>query len=196
MHLSPIESSETETEQAGIGLGWSGVVIHGILLLGGVLTLMNLERTFRASVGTMRWRVKLVILGLGILFAVRIYTSSQALLYRSVRPFTEGMDECALIIACLFIGVSILRTRVFGIEVYPSHVLLQRSLTVLLSGLYLLIVGILSKVLSFLGGGASFSVKGSFCFGFARDVNPRPGFRSLSKPGATLRQSASPAFPL
>lgn len=154
--------SETGAELASLGFGWSGVGIHGILLLGGVLTLMNLERTFRASVGTMRWRVKLVILGLGILFAVRIYTSSQALLYRSMEPFTEGMDECALIIACLLIGVSVLRTRVFGIEVYPSHVLLERSLTVLLSGLYLLIVGLLAKVLSFLGGADSFPVKALF----------------------------------
>jgi len=46
-------------------LGWSGVAMHAVLLVGGVLALMNLERTFRASVGTMRWRVKLVILGLG-----------------------------------------------------------------------------------------------------------------------------------
>jgi len=33
----------------------------------------------------------------------------------------------------------------------------------------------------FSGRGASFSVKALFVFGFARDVNPRPGFRSLSK---------------
>lgn len=154
--------SETGAEQVAFGFGWSGVGIHGILLLGGILTLMNLERTFSASIGTMRWRVKLVILGLGILFAVRIYTSSQALLYRSVAPFTDGMDESALIIACFLIGVSVLRTRVFGIEVYPSHVLLERSLTVLLSGLYLLIVGLLAKVLSFLGEADSFPVKALF----------------------------------
>lgn len=154
--------SETGLERVGFGLGWSGVAIHGAVLLGGVLTLMNLERTYRASVGTMRWRVKLVILGLGVLFTVRIYTSSQVVLYRSVEPFTVGMDEGVLIIACLLMGVSILRTRVFGIEVYPSHVLLERSLTVLLSGIYLLIVGLLAKVVSFLGGADSLSVKALF----------------------------------
>jgi len=86
------------------------------------------------------------------------------------------MDECALIIACLLIGLSILRTRVFGIDVYPSHTLLQRSLTVFLAGLYLLIVGILAKLVTFLGGADSLP------------ANPSSSsFRSFFLPSSWLR---------
>ena len=39
-----------------------------LVLLSSVVVLMNLERTFRAAVGTMRWRIKFMLLGLAILF--------------------------------------------------------------------------------------------------------------------------------
>ena len=59
-------------------LGWSGIALYFFLLVGSVLVLTNLERTFRASVGTMRWRIKYMVFGVGLLFLVRAYTSSEA----------------------------------------------------------------------------------------------------------------------
>src|SRR5687768_8957173 len=55
-------------EQAVMTLGWPAKLLSGFLVAYAVLILMNLERTFRAAVGIMRWRVKFVILGLGLLF--------------------------------------------------------------------------------------------------------------------------------
>ena len=43
-------------------LGGPGIVLHLLFLLSAILVLMNLERTFRSSVGTMRWRIKFMIL--------------------------------------------------------------------------------------------------------------------------------------
>ena len=45
------------------------------------MILNNLEKTFRSTVGTMRWRIKFVVLGLAVIFAGRIYTLSQDLLF-------------------------------------------------------------------------------------------------------------------
>jgi len=45
---------------------------------------MNLERTFRASVGTMRWRIKYMMVGLAVLFGAKIYFCSQVLLYSAI----------------------------------------------------------------------------------------------------------------
>jgi hypothetical protein len=132
-------------------LGWAGVGVHAVVLVGAVLVIMNLERTLRAAVGTMRWRAKLVVIGLGTLFGVRIYTSSQVLLYRKFDALLESVNQCGLVIACVLIGLSVVRTRVFGIEVYPSRALLHRSLTVLLAGLYLLVVGIVARWADVLG---------------------------------------------
>jgi len=49
-------------------LGWSGIALYLFLLIGSVLVLTNLERTFRASVGTMRWRIKYMVFGVGFAF--------------------------------------------------------------------------------------------------------------------------------
>src|SRR5437899_3290612 len=62
---------------AGEGGSWrlawgaSGLLLEFLFLAGAVLVLINLERTYRAAVGRMRWRIKYTILGLGVVFAVR-----------------------------------------------------------------------------------------------------------------------------
>jgi putative PEP-CTERM system histidine kinase len=120
---------------------------------------MNLERTFRASVGTMRWRIKFMLLGLGALLIVRLYTSSQALLFRHIDPNLENVNAAALFIGGILIVRSLRRTGKFQLDVYPSQSVLQGSLTVLLAGVYLLIVGLFAKVVSHFGGDASFAIK-------------------------------------
>ena len=140
-------------------LGTSGYVLTLLFLVSLVLVLMNLERTFRASVGTMRWRIKFMIIGLGVLFAVRCYTSSQALLFHAIDPRLQMVDGGALLVACLLILRSLFRAGHFDLDVYPSHSVLQNSLTILLAGIYLLIIGVFAKVAAFLGGDAAFPVK-------------------------------------
>jgi putative PEP-CTERM system histidine kinase len=120
---------------------------------------MNLESTFRATVGTMRWRIKFMILGLGVLFAVRAYTSTQLLLFSSVHLTLLELNSGALLLACLLILRSLFRAGHFDLNVYPSHAVLHNSLTVLLAGVYLIIVGVLAKVVAFIGSGASFERK-------------------------------------
>ncbi|MBL4574811.1 MAG: PEP-CTERM system histidine kinase PrsK [Opitutaceae bacterium] len=146
-------------EEWTIFLGWSGYITHLFLLLGAVVVLMNLERTFRAAVGTMRWRIKFMLLGVGVLFAVRLYTSSQALLSYRVDPFIDIIGSGALLIASLLIIRSLFRVGHFELEVYPSQEVLRNSLTVLLVGVYLLIVGVFSKMVTFWGGDVTFPLK-------------------------------------
>jgi putative PEP-CTERM system histidine kinase len=140
-------------------LGLPGIALEFLFLITAVFVLMNLERTFRASVGTMRWRIKFMILGLGVLFAVRIYTASQTLLFRGVDLALVGVNSAALLVACLLIVRSLLRAGHFDVSVYPSQSVLHNSLTVLLAGIYLLIVGLLAKVVTFFGGDAAFTLR-------------------------------------
>src|SRR3954454_1243473 len=67
-------------------------VLSAMLLVGALLILMNLERTFRSAVGTMQWRVKFVVLGLALIFGARFYTRSQALAYSGDTP-TDALVE-------------------------------------------------------------------------------------------------------
>jgi putative PEP-CTERM system histidine kinase len=138
----------------------AGLVLCASFLVAAVLVLMNLERTFRASIGTLRWRIKFMILGLGALLAVRVYTCSQALLWYSggVDELFLTLDSVALLLGSLLLLRSFFRAAV-EVAVYPSFALLTNSLVVLAAGIYLLVIGIYAKILPWIGGGASFQEK-------------------------------------
>ena len=140
-------------------LGPAGTLLYVMQLVGAVLLLMNLERTFRASVGTVRWRIKFILMGVGLLFIVRLYTVSQALLFRVVDPSLDSLNSGTLLVASLLIVRSLLRVANVGLDVYPSHSLLKGSVTILLAGIYLLIVGIFAKFVSYLGGSSAFGLQ-------------------------------------
>jgi putative PEP-CTERM system histidine kinase len=140
-------------------LGIPGIILNCLFLLGAVLVLINLERTFRASVGTMRWRIKFMVLGLGGLFVVRSCIGSQVLLFHAIDLSWQTVNSVALLVSCLLILRSLFRAGHFDIDVYPSHSVLQGSLTALLAGIYLLIIGVFAKVVTFGGGDAAFTLK-------------------------------------
>ena len=142
-----------------VRLGLPGIILFGVLLVSSVGVVMNLERTFRASVGTMRWRIKFMLLGVGLLFVVRVYTSSQVLLFRGFDSSLDTVNAGALLVATLLMLRSFARAGHFELEVYPSQSVLQNSVTVLLAGAYLLIVGVLAKVVAYIGGDAAFAPK-------------------------------------
>lgn len=140
-------------------LGWVGIAIELALLLTAVGVLTNLEHTFRGSVGVMRWRIKYMVLGVAVLFGFRLYAASQALLYRAPEHLMGQAGPIAVLIACILICVALARGSVFDVDVYPSHSLVYGSLTVLLAGAYLLIVGVLSHLVTRFGGAGAFPVK-------------------------------------
>jgi putative PEP-CTERM system histidine kinase len=140
-------------------LGTAGFLLNLLLLLSALLVLMNLERTYRAAVGTMRWRIKFMVLGLGVIFAGQAFTWSQIMLFRAIDLSWLIVDSGALIVGGALIVRSLLREGNFETDVFPSHSVLHNSLTVLVAGVYLLAVGVLAKVAKFLGGDASFSTK-------------------------------------
>ncbi len=130
--------------------------LNGLLLIAAVLVLVNLERTFRSAVGTMQWRIKFMVLGLGIVFGARIYTLSQALLFSGDMMALMDVETGALLIGCTLITVAFLRSGLGEIDVYLSHAVLRKSLTVLLAGAYLFIVGVLAQVVARTGEPGTF----------------------------------------
>ncbi len=140
-------------------LNWSGLVAQIVMLTGCVLVLMNLERTFRAAVGTIRWRIKFILLGVGVIATARLYTSSQALLFREVDPTLETVNSAALIVAVPLFLRSLFRSGHFDTRVYPSRTVIQNSLAVLLAGIYLLILAGFAQFASYIGGDAAFALK-------------------------------------
>jgi putative PEP-CTERM system histidine kinase len=142
-----------------LGLGWPGYFLQVFVLLIVVIVLMSLERTLRASRGHMRWQIKFMIVGLGSLFAVRIYTGGQTLLFRSVDMGLEVVNAGALIVAGALMIRSLLRLRVLSVDFYPSHSVLYSSFTVILVGIYFIVVGVLANLVKHFDGGQSFAIR-------------------------------------
>jgi putative PEP-CTERM system histidine kinase len=138
--------------------GRAAKVLNGLLLISSILIVMNLERTFRSAVGTMRWRIKFFILGLGLVFGTRVYTHTEALLFSGQSLALAGLDTGALLMGCTLMTIAYVRSGFGDIDVYPSRAALHTSITVLVAGGYLFVVGVLAQIVAGMGGLGNFQV--------------------------------------
>ena len=153
-------------------------ILNGFQLISAVVVLMNLERTFRSAVGTMQWRIKFIVIGLGIIFGARVYITSQALLFSEGILVLSGVDSAALLIGCALMVVAFLRSGFGEIDVYPSHAVLRTSVTFVLAGGYLVVVGVLAQVVASTGKAEAFELQTlivllAFCFCVAVNVRSK-----------------------
>ena len=142
-----------------ISFSTAGKVVNAAILVGTVLVLMNLERTFRSAVGTMQWRIKFLILGLAVIFGARIYTRSQALVYSGHDNSLTEVEAIGLLVGCVLLGAGYFRSGFREIDVYPSRAILQTSITVSLVGGYLFVIGVLAQIVASYGGATSFQLQ-------------------------------------
>ncbi len=142
-----------------VTLDWAGFFLHVIILLSMIGALVGLERTYRASVGTLRWKIKFMLYGMGTLFAARFFTSSQIVLAQQIDPSLETINAVALFACCLLVGRSVFRKGSFELDLYPSQSIISGSLVISLAGGYLIAVGVLSKVIAHFGGDQAFAIQ-------------------------------------
>jgi len=128
-----------------LGLGRLALAMHGMVLIGSILILTNLERTYRASIGTMRWRIKFLVLGMAVILVMRLLSSTYAVLFHEFNARIDGLQASALIIASILILRSVVRERHFEIQLYPSQSVLKSSLTIAIAGSYLMVAGLTAK---------------------------------------------------
>ena len=136
-----------------------GKIVNVAILVGTVLVLMNLERTFRSAVGTMQWRIKFLLLGLAVIFGARIYTRSQALVFSGHYNSLTEVEAIGLLVGCALLGVGYFRSGFREVDVYPSRAVLHTSITVLLVGGYLFVIGVLAQIVARYGGATSFQLQ-------------------------------------
>jgi len=142
-----------------VNFGGAAKVLNGVFLVGAVLVVTNLERTFRAAVGTMQWRIKFLLLGLAVIFGARIYTRTQALLFSGHQLGLMDVELGALLIGCVLITIGYFRTGFGEVDVYPSRAVLQTSFTILLAGGYLFLVGVLAQFVARHGESGNFQLQ-------------------------------------
>jgi putative PEP-CTERM system histidine kinase len=154
--LSPVDLNEDALWVFRLEAG--GLVLYALFLVWSVAVVMNLERTFQAAVGTMRWRIKFMILALGLLFSVRAYTASQGLATRLINPSLAWVVCGVLLAACLLMLRSLFRD-VSKVAVFPSKSVLGNSLTFLVAGIYLVSLGLYAKLAVWIGSARSFQAR-------------------------------------
>ncbi len=159
-HQQLLELAPAGPANEGMQLRFSAMAkaLNVVLLVALVWILMNLEQTFRSAVGTMRWRIKFVVLGLVVIFGTRLYVQSQALLFSRYDIHWPVVESSALLIGCVFLAVAYVRTGFAEGKVYPSRAVLGSSLTLLLVGGYLFVVGVLANIVRRAGGVGSFQL--------------------------------------
>lgn len=143
----------------GMKIGFGGYILYLCIVFCAALVLINVERTFRAAVGTMRWRIKYVVLGTVVIFTAKLYTSSQVLLFKSHAFSYDIVNAVALLIASILFLIALLRTGLFRVQVYPSEQVLQFSVAGILIGGYLVLIGIFSKLFQGWQGPEAFALK-------------------------------------
>lgn len=131
-------------------LAWPGLVLHILFLLSSAQALTNLEKTLRTSHGGIRWQIKFFILGIGSIFAGRIYVATQVLLFWKINTQSFAIDDAIIIVSNILIIFSAVRMRLRNANIYVSQELLYSSITVLAVASYLLIVGVFAKVATYL----------------------------------------------
>lgn len=134
---------------------FAGKALHFLLLVSAVLVLTNQEWTYRSAVGTARWKIKYAVLGLAVLCGARIYSSSQVILYSSLTVNLIAINAAAVILGSAFFAVALYRAKLAHVDIYPSPTVLHRSVTVLIAGAYLTLLGLAAWAVSGLGGAES-----------------------------------------
>ena len=154
--LEQLGSPATPGDLWWLQSGAMAQALNVIFLMSLVLILTNLEQTFRSAVGTMRWRIKFVVVALAVIFGARLYVRSQAMLFSAPDIALWSIESGALLIGCFVLALAYARTGLAEIDVYPSTAVLRSSLTVLIVGGYLFIVGVLAQVVRRFGGAEIF----------------------------------------
>jgi putative PEP-CTERM system histidine kinase len=145
-------------------ISWAGYFFHLFFLTGAVLILMNLERTLRTSSGRIRWQIKFMVLGLGSLLGVRIYLTSQTMLFKCLNLNLEIVNIGALIVAGILFLKALFRARLFDVDFYVSQSFLYNSLAILFVGIYLIAVGVLAKIVTYFKGPQDLRFEAFFAF--------------------------------
>jgi putative PEP-CTERM system histidine kinase len=151
----------TFSEEKGwsVGYGTGGHFLNISLLMMNVVVLTSLEATFRASVGTTRWRIKFVVLGLAVIFGTRIYTRTQALLFSGHSLNLITAESGALLIGSTLLAIAFSRGAFRPLDVYPLRTHIGQSVTVVLVGGYLFFVGVLAQIIALVGDATNFQAQ-------------------------------------
>lgn len=143
--------AQTGSGAPTVVMGQEAILIQLCLVLAVVFSLANLERVLRESVGTMRWRLKYTVLSIGLFGVIRLYTASQEILHGFSASPMFALNAVGFTLACAMLILSTRRGSLHSVDLYVSEHVLVRSVTLVLAGTYLALVGALALLVDRFG---------------------------------------------
>ncbi|MDH5640475.1 MAG: PEP-CTERM system histidine kinase PrsK [Nitrospira sp.] len=133
--------------QAKIALVTWGSLLHVFLIVGMALGLAQLELVLRGSHEPIRHRLKFIIIGLGGLAGYQIYQASRLLLVPvwDAEYVLVSSVVTMMALALIAYGLGRSRLRDLFVNIYVSQQALFGSVTFIVIGLYLLLVGAMGE---------------------------------------------------
>jgi putative PEP-CTERM system histidine kinase len=142
-------SPDLSTERV-LFLGTVGYIFYIAVMLYFAISLVNLEATFLATSGVGRWKMKFEFIGVMSIMAVLIFYYSQGLLYRTINMNLIPVRSGVLVISSFLIAYSrIIRGN--GVRVVVSRHIFYRSVSLLIIGAYLLMLGLVGEGMKYFG---------------------------------------------
>lgn len=133
-------------------LGKAGYLYFIVFFLSLIFVIINLEHTLRASSGVSRWKIKYLIIGMGVVSAFYLYTASHTLFYRFIDPALMPVKGTVILLACVLMGLSLVRNRLLDINVVVSRYIIYNSVSLFVVAAYLLAMGIVGEGIKRFGG--------------------------------------------
>ena len=137
--------AEYQDGQTAIALAsGGGHLSYVFIIVGMALGLAQLELVLSASREPARYQVKLILIGLGGLAGYQIYQASQMLLFPRWQAGHVLVSALVTTIALTLISFGLARTKLRDVVVnaYISQQALLGSIAFILTGLYLLVIGV------------------------------------------------------
>jgi putative PEP-CTERM system histidine kinase len=127
--------------------------VLGVLLVGLVLAVAQLERILRATRDPFRYRIKYVLLGVGALACYEVYVSAQTMLLGQWRPQHAVGGGAVAFVSILLVAFGLGRMRLVRTvgRVTVSPQMVYGSITLMAVGLYLVAIGLVAELVRFSG---------------------------------------------
>ncbi len=150
-----------------VDVGSAGIVFYAFTLLCSVVGIAHLEMVLRTLEDPLRYELKFILIGLGGLAGFQVFKASQLMVLPVLRidqGFAQGMATI-LCLSLVAFGLGRTRLRKMKERLYISPQALLGSVTLILAGLYLLVVGIVAEWIRWTGWemGATLSALAVFC---------------------------------
>ncbi|MFH0810710.1 MAG: GAF domain-containing protein, partial [Pseudomonadota bacterium] len=132
-------------------LGRWGQYFYVFFLVACAATLVNLEAVLRSSEGSRRSQVKYGLLGLGGILIGFIFVISQNLVYRVLRVDYIPVASAAVLLSLVPLSYGVVRDRFLEVDVFVSRYVIYNSLAAVALGAYLVAMGLLVRLMGYLG---------------------------------------------